>query len=200
MSLDTKTKYPYLHSGELYIANDSKLMREQRECLKTMKLFNLCDVDDFEHRATLLKEMCWQVGENCFIEGRMIMNFGGNHLILGNNVYINHDFCAVDDTFITIGDFTMIGPRVTIATAQHPEDPELRAKGYQFNKPVFIGKNVWIGANVVICPGVTIGDGSIIGAGAVVNKDIPENVIAVGVPCHVLRPLRPEDRSNLNMY
>ena len=112
-------------------------------------------------------------------------------------MYINHDFCGVDDTFITIGDYTMVGPRVTIATAQHPEDPELRSKTYQYNAPVTIGKNVWIGANVVICPGVTIGDGSIIGAGAVVTKDIPAGVLAVGVPCRVLRPIQPEDRSNI---
>lgn len=197
MFLDTKTKYPFLHSGELYASNNAELCREQRLCLKAMKEFNACDPDEFDKRAALLKEMCWQVGEGCFVEGTMRLNFGGNHLILGNGVYINHDFCGVDDTFITIGDYTMVGPRVTIATAQHPEDPELRSKTYQYNAPVTIGKNVWIGANVVICPGVTIGDGSIIGAGAVVTKDIPAGVLAVGVPCRVLRPIQPEDRNNI---
>lgn len=197
MFLDTKTKFPFLHTGELYASGMPELIAEQRKCLKAMKEFNACDPDEFAKREELLRQMCWSVGSGCFVEGLMRMNFGGNHLILGNNVYINHDFCAVDDTFITIGDGTMVGPRVTIATAQHPEDPELRSKSYQYNAPVTIGKNVWIGANVVICPGVTIGDGSIIGAGAVVTKDIPADVLAVGVPCRVLRRTEPEDRSNI---
>lgn len=90
----------------------------------------------------------------------------------------------------------MIGPRVVITTALHPENPELRNKTYQYNKPVTIGKSVWIGANVTVCPGVTIGDNSIIGAGSVVTKDIPANVVAFGSPCRVIRPLKPEDLQN----
>ena len=196
MFLDTKSKYPYLHSGELYAAGDAELCREQRQCLRAMNEFNASRFYDLDRRAELLKEMFWSVGENCFVEAPVYMNFGGNHVILGNNVYINYNFCAVDDTFITIGDNSLLGPRVVIATALHPENPELRAKGYQFNRPVVIGKGVWIGANVTICPGVTIGDNSIIGAGSVVTKDIPANSVAVGVPCHVIRPINPNDFAN----
>ena len=88
----------------------------------------------------------------------------------------------------------MIGPNVTIATAAHPILPALRKKAAQYNLPVRIGDNVWIGAGAIILPGVTIGENSVIGAGSVVTKDIPANVVAVGNPCRVLRPIGPEDQ------
>ena len=196
MPLDTKTKYPYLHSGKIYEATDSNLCADQRKCLRAQQEFNNSGYDELDKRSALLKEMFWSVGENCFVEAPVRMNFGGNHVILGNSVYINYDFCAVDDTFITIGDYTMIGPRVVIATALHPENVAKRMRGCQYNLPVTIGKSVWIGASVTICPGVTIGDNSIIGAGAIVTKDIPANVVAFGNPCRVIRELREEDRAN----
>lgn len=88
----------------------------------------------------------------------------------------------------------MIGPNVTIATAGHPILPELREQAYQFNAPVHIGKNCWLGAGVIVLPGITIGDNSVIGAGSVVTKDIPENVVAVGNPCRILREIGEKDR------
>ena len=100
----------------------------------------------------------------------------------------------VDDTHIYIGDNTMLAPNVVIATAGHPIDPELRAKGLQYNMPVRIGKNCWLGAGVIVMPGVTIGDNTVIGAGSVVTKDIPAGVVAVGNPCRVLRTVGDHDR------
>lgn len=87
----------------------------------------------------------------------------------------------------------MIGPNVNIVTAGHPILPELREEVYQFNIPVRIGRNAWIGAGVTILPGVTIGDNSVIGAGSVVTKDIPADVVAVGNPCRILRPIGERD-------
>ena len=88
----------------------------------------------------------------------------------------------------------MIAPNVTIATAAHPILPELREKAYQYNVPVKIGRNCWIGAGAVILPGVTIGDNTVIGAGSVVTRDIPENSVAVGNPCRVLRSISDRDK------
>ena len=88
----------------------------------------------------------------------------------------------------------MFGPNVTVATAGHPVDPELRRQVAQFNMPVHIGNNVWIGAGSVLLPGVSIGDNSVIGAGSIVTKDIPANVVAVGNPCRVLREIGEHDR------
>lgn len=88
----------------------------------------------------------------------------------------------------------MFGPNVTVATANHPIDPELRARGLQYNKDVFIGENTWIGAGAVIVPGVRIGKNTVIGAGSVVTRDIPDGVVAVGTPCRVLRTVGEHDR------
>lgn len=89
----------------------------------------------------------------------------------------------------------MIGPNVTIATAGHPINPELRRKGYQYNAPIHIGKNCWLGAGVVVLPGITIGDNVVVGAGSVVTKDLPSDVVAVGNPCKVLREVSEHDRT-----
>lgn len=97
-------------------------------------------------------------------------------------MYVNFNFTAVDDSHIYIGDNTMLGPNVTLASAGHPVCPPLREKAYQFNCPVKIGKNCWLGAGVIAVPGVTIGDNTVIGAGSVVTKDIPSGVVAVGNP------------------
>ena len=88
----------------------------------------------------------------------------------------------------------MLGPNVVLATAGHPIDPQLREKALQYNLPVRIGRNCWLGAGVIVMPGVTIGDNSVIGAGSVVTKDIPANVVAVGNPCRVMRPIGQHDR------
>lgn len=135
-----------------------------------------------------------QIGEGCYIEPPLYANWGGRHVHLGHNVYVNFHLTLVDDTRIDIGDYTMIGPNVTIATAGHPIRADLRERVYQFNMPVRIGKNCWIGAGAIILPGVTIGDNSVIGAGSVVTKDIPSNVVAVGNPCRVLREIGERDK------
>lgn len=193
MKFDTRKKYPFLHTGELYDSAIEELFIEQRKCLLAQYEFNNTVPTDLDRRAELLKEMFCEVGENCFVEAPIHMNWGGNHVILGRNVYINYGLCCVDDTFITIGDCTQIGPHCVIATAMHPENPELRTAAWQYNKPVAIGKRVWIGANVTICPGVTIGDDCIIGAGSVVTRDIPAGKVAVGSPCRVLRDIKAND-------
>lgn len=98
-------------------------------------------------------------------------------------MYANFNLTLVDDTHIYVGDYTMIGPNVTIATAGHPILPELREKAYQYNAPVHIGRNCWLGAGVVVLPGVTIGDNTVIGAGSVVTKDIPEEFLSEDGGC-----------------
>ena len=143
---------------------------------------------EVDKRTGMLQKMLAEIGEDSYIETPFHANWGGRYLHLGNHVFINFNLSLVDDTHIYIEDCTMIGPNVMIATAGHPILPELRGKEpYQFNFPVHIGKNCWIGGNVSIMPGVSIGDNTVIGAGSVVTKNIPENVVAVGNPCRVLR-------------
>ena len=187
-------KFDYLHSEKIYFPGDEDLLKEQFGYIDKLYDYNATRPYEGEKRAQLLREMLAEVGENCYIEPPLHSNFGGHHVHLGRNVYANFNLTLVDDTHIYIGDCTMMGPNVTIATAGHPVLPELREKGYQYNVPVHIGRNCWLGAGVIVLPGVTIGDNTVIGAGSVVTRDIPANVVAVGSPCRVLREIGQKDR------
>ena len=182
-----------LHSGELYLPTDESIMKEQLVYLEKLYDYNHTRPLEQEKRQALLKDMFAEIGENCYIEPPFHSNWGGRNIHFGNNIYGNFNLTLVDDTHIYVGDNTMFGPNVTVATAGHPINAELREQGYQYNAPVRIGKNCWIGAGALILPGVTIGENVVIGAGSVVTKDIPSNVVAVGNPCRVLRPVGEKD-------
>lgn len=184
-----------MHNQSIYWPSDEKLMQEQALCLEKLYDFNATRPSEFEKRIALLKEMFAEIGDNCYIEPPLHANWGGKHVHFGNNVYANFNLTIVDDTHVFVGDCTLIAPNVILATGTHPILPELREKGYQFNAPIKIGRNCWIGAGAIVLPGVTIGDNSIIGAGSVVTKDIPSNVVAVGNPCKVLRPISDRDKT-----
>lgn len=183
-----------LHSGELYLPHDEEILKEQFVCLDRLYDFNMTRPTELDKRERLLKEMFAEIGDGCYIEPPLHANFGGHHVHFGKNIYANFNLTLVDDTHIYVGDYTMFGPNVTIATAGHPICPELREQGLQYNMPVHIGRNCWIGANAAIVPGITIGDNVVIGAGSVVTKDIPSGVVAVGNPCRVLREVGEHDR------
>lgn len=183
-----------MHNTELYLPTDPEIMKEQQGYMNLLYDFNHTRPTESDKREALLKELFADLGEGCFIEPPLHANWGGHHVHFGKKVYANFNLTLVDDTHIYIGDHTMIGPNVVIATGGHPLLPELRQKGYQYNAPVHIGKNCWIGAGAIIVPGITIGDHSVIGAGSVVTKDIPSNVLAVGNPCKVLREISDYDR------
>ena len=188
--MDTRER---MKDGRLYFCTDEEIANEQLKCLDLLYDYNQTRPTEQPKRRELLKVLLAEVGENCYIEPPLHANWGRN-THLGSNVYANFNLTLVDDTDIYIGDSVMIGPNVTIATAGHPVDPELRRKVAQFNIPVRIGNNVWIGAGAVILPGITIGDDIVIGAGSIVTKDIPAGVVAVGNPCRVLRPISDRDR------
>ncbi|MBS5314766.1 MAG: sugar O-acetyltransferase [Clostridiales bacterium] len=183
-----------MHSQKVYFCDDEDLVREQEQCLETLYDFNHTRPSEKEKRQEILKSLVAELGENCYIEPPLHANWG-RHTHFGNNVYANFNLTLVDDTDIFIGDSVMIGPNVTIATAGHPIDPELRKKVAQYNIPVRIGNNVWIGAGAVVLPGVSIGENTVIGAGSIVTKDIPANVVAVGNPCRVLREINERDKT-----
>ena len=183
-----------LHSGELYDPNDPEVFAFQRICMERLYEYNQTRPSQQELRDAMLKEMFAEIGEGCYIEPPLHSNFGGHHVHFGKNVYANYNLTLVDDTHIYVGDYTMFGPNVTVATAGHPIDPSLRERGLQYNMPVRIGKNCWLGAGVIVLPGVTIGDNVVIGAGSVVTKDIPSGMVAVGNPCRILRPVGQRDR------
>ena len=183
-----------MQEGRLYLPEDEEIMHQQMLCLEKLYDYNATRPSEGEKREALLKEMFAEIGEGCYIEPPLHANWAGAHVHFGDNVYANFNLTLVDDTDIYVGDKVMFGPNVTVATAGHPIDPELRYQAMQYNIPVHIGENVWIGANSVVLPGVTIGDNSVIGAGSVVTKDIPANVVAVGNPCRVLREIGEHDK------
>ncbi len=183
-----------MHTMELYLPGDEEIMVEQTKRLERLYDFNHTRPSEHAKRQKMMREMFAAIGEGCYIEPPFHSNFGGGHVHLGKGVYMNFGVTMVDDTYIYVGDHTMFGPNVVVATAGHPILPELRERGYQYNAPVHIGKNCWIGAGTLILPGVTIGDHVVIGAGSVVTKDVPNNVVAVGNPCKILREINDQDK------
>ena len=184
-----------MQEGKLYLPTDPDLLAEQEICLEKLYDYNHTRPSQGAERQRLLQEMFAEIGEGVYLEPPLRANWAGRHVHLGKNIYANFNLTLVDDGEIYIGDYTMIGPNVTIATAGHPVLPELREEAYQFNIPVHIGRNVWIGAGVIILPGVTVGDNTVIGAGSVVTKDVSSDVVTVGNPCRVLRPIGEKDRN-----
>ena len=122
----------------------------------------------------------------------------GTNITIGEGSYLNFNCNFVDDGKIIIGKKVMFGPAVTIATVGHPVNPKMRE--YMYTDPVTIEDNCWIGAGTTICPGVHIGENSVIGAGSVVSRSIPANVVAVGVPCRVMRSITEEDKYRYPFY
>lgn len=188
------THYERMLAGLVYDPADEEVYAEQIEYQKALREFNKLAQDDSAAKEKYMKEVFAECGENCYIEQPFYANWGGRHVHFGSNIYANFGLTLVDDGHIYIGDCVMFGPHVTVATANHPVNPELRLKAYQYNRDVHIGNNVWIGAGTVIVPGVTIGENSVIGAGSVVTKDIPANVVAAGNPCRVMREIGERDR------
>ena len=184
-----------MHSGALYLPMDEALFQEQLDWLDRLWDFNATRPSQLAERETLLRELFAEIGEGCYIEPPLHANWGGRHVHFGRNIYANFNLTLVDDTHIYVGDNTMFGPNVVVATAGHPLLPELREQGYQYNAPVHIGRNCWIGAGAILLPGVTVGDNAVIGAGSIVTRDVPANVLAVGNPCRVLREIWEHDRA-----
>ena len=171
-----------MHSGALYLPMDEALFQEQLGWLDRLWEFNATRPSQLEKREALLRELFAEIGEGCYIEPPLHANWGGRHVHFGRNIYANFNLTLVDDTHIYVGDNTMFGPNVVVATAGHPLLPELREQGYQYNAPVHIGRNCWIGAGAILLPGVTVGDNAVIGAGSIVTKDVPPTPWPWGTP------------------
>ncbi len=181
--------------GLPYCYDDPALLGDQHAYQDKMTEYNNTLPTDTEARQKLLSEVFAEVGKGCMVETPVNANWGCKHVHLGNGVYVNSNVTFVDDEHIYIGDNCLIAPNVVFATSGHPILPILREHHYVYNLPIHIGKNVWIGSGVQIMPGVTIGDNSVIGAGSVVTGNIPDNAVAFGVPCKVVREIGEKDRA-----
>jgi maltose O-acetyltransferase len=182
-------------AGKLYNALDTELAAERRKCRLLTSALNHSKDDEQEQRSRILAALLPNAGAGLWIEPPFYCDYGSN-IFMGERVFFNFNCVVLDVARVRIGSRTLFGPNVQIYTAMHPINPEERASGLEFAKPITIGSDVWVGGSAVICPGVTIGDRSIIGAGSVVTKDIPADVIAAGNPCRVKRPITPADKMN----
>ncbi len=175
--------------GMIYDANnDAALIAERLECKELIRDYNDLRPKETEARKTLLHRILGEIRGDILIEQPFYCDYGYN-ISVGSNFYANFNMVVLDEAEVSFGDNVFIGPNCGFYTAGHPLDPIERNKGLEFARPIIIGNNVWIGANVTVLPGVTIGNNCTIGAGSVVTKDIPENTIAVGNPCKVIKSI-----------
>ena len=175
--------------GMIYDANnDAALIAERLECKELIRDYNDLRPKDVEARDALLRRILGDVKGDILIEQPFYCDYGFN-ISVGKNFFANFNMVVLDEARVVFGDNVFIGPNCGFYTAGHPIDSIERNKGLEFARPIIVGNNVWIGANVTVVPGVTIGDNCVIGAGSVVTKDIPDNTVAVGNPCKVIKSI-----------
>ena len=180
-------------AGLPYKAWMDGLSEERLENKKRIFQYNNLHPEAAEEQNRLIREILGKTGEHVYIEAPFHCDYGYN-IEVGENFFANYNLTVLDVAKVRIGDNAQIAPNVSIYTAGHPIHPDSRNSGYEYGIEVSIGDNVWIGGNAVIMPGVTIGNNAVIGAGSVVTRDIPDNVIAAGNPCRIIREITDSDR------
>ncbi len=182
-------------NGDFYNSRDPELIKIYHQARKLLKVYNNLDSEQMSDRDRILNELFEFKGQGVWIESPFFCDYGEN-ISIGENTFINTNCMFLDNNKITIGKNGLIAPYVQIYTASHPSKASERiiqngndSRYLTFAKPVNIGDNVWIGGNSIIFPDVTIGDNVTIGAGSVVTKNIPDNVLALGNPCRVVKEL-----------
>lgn len=195
--MQTKPEVPVncLFQGCYNPALEEEIRRAKDKCYR----YNQLHPNDCEAQREILAALLGGMGKEAVIMPPFWCDYGYN-ITVGDFFYANHNLVITDGARVTLGDHVFIAPNCCITTAEHAIDPEQRKAGMEIAKPVTVGNNVWIGAGTTVLAGVTIGDNTVIGAGSVVTKSLPDNVVAVGVPCRVLRPITPEDRCRYPLY
>ena len=180
-------------NGKPYFSFGEELFEERQYAKDLVFEFNNLPPREVEKRNEILKKLLGKTKENFFFEPPFRCDYGYN-IEIGENFYSNYNLVILDCAPVKIGDNVMLAPNVSIFTAGHPIDKDVRNSGLEYAIPITIGNDVWVGGNVVINPGVNIGNNVVIGSGSVVTKDIPDNVIAAGNPCKVIREITEEDK------
>lgn len=189
------TEWEKLLAGQMYNDFEDDLFQRRVAAKKLFRAYNQTSDEQVGLRRELMAALFKSVGENVWIEPDFRCEFGKN-ISIEDHVYINFGGVILDCAEVCIGANTLIGPNLGIYAVNHAIDAEERIKGGCIGKPVHIGRNVWLGGDVKILAGVSIGDNTIIGTGSVVTKSIPANMIAVGNPCKVLRPITEADKTD----
>lgn len=194
----TKTARELQEEGLLYDVFEQELTDIKDKTYGLVSELSRASYFDTEYVMSLVRKIVAKIGQDSYIVPPFRCDYG-DHVFIGNNTYINYNCCFLDSAKVTIGDYVYMGPNCNIFTPCHPIHHELRKeKVTEYALPVTVGSHSWIGGDVVITPGVTIGENCVIGAGSVVTKDIPDNSIAVGNPCKVIRQINDKDREYIN--
>lgn len=194
----TKTAGELQEEGLLYDVFEQELTDIKDKTYGLVSELSRASHFDTEYVMSLVRKIVAKIGQDSYIVPPFRCDYG-DHVFIGNNTYINYNCCFLDSAKVTIGDYVYMGPNCNIFTPCHPIHHELRKeKVTEYALPVTVGSHSWIGGDVVITPGVTIGENCVIGAGSVVTKDIPDNSIAVGNPCKVIRQINDKDREYIN--
>ncbi len=176
-----------------------ELEAEIRKCKDQCYRYNQLNPNDLEAQRKILSGLLGRMGENVIFTPPFWCDYGYN-ISVGDFFYSNHNLIITDGAEVTFGNNVFIAPNCCFTTAEHAIDPQQRRDGLEIAKPITVGNNVWIGAGVTVLAGVTIGDNSVIGAGSVVTKSIPGGVVAVGVPCKVMRKITEEDKNRYPVF
>lgn len=174
----------------LYNPYVKELVEARKTAKRLCQEYNKTRYENFKSRKKQIREIVKAAGKNFLIEPDFWCDYGYN-ITLGENFYSNHNLVILDCAPVTFGNNVMLGPNCSFYAVNHPLSASERNTGMEYALPIEVGDNVWIGGNVVVLPGVKIGKNTTIGAGSVVTQDIPENVLAVGNPCRVVRELKP---------
>lgn len=194
----TKTARQLQEEGLLYDVFEQELTDIKDRTYGLVSELSRASHFDMEYVMSLVRKIVAKIGQDSYIVPPFRCDYG-DHVFIGNNTYINYNCCFLDSAKVTIGDYVYMGPNCNIFTPCHPIHHELRKeKVTEYALPVTVGSHSWIGGDVVITPGVTIGENCVIGVGSVVTKDIPDNSIAVGNPCKVIRQVNDKDREYIN--
>ncbi|WP_209022061.1 sugar O-acetyltransferase [Nocardioides sp. 503] len=185
---DDRSMRERMVAGDLYLADDPELDEESHVAQDLMGAYNATHSRQRPLRRALLEQLLGSVGEETAIRPPLYVDFG-SHLTIGARCFVNYGLMALDVAPITIGDDVQIGPHVQLLTPTHPLEPGPRRDKWEAARPITLGDNVWLGGGVIVCPGVSIGANTVVGAGSVVTKDLPADVVAVGNPARVVKPL-----------
>ncbi|MBU7567631.1 sugar O-acetyltransferase [Weissella sagaensis] len=190
MNLDEK--FTYMATGKTYNDLDPILVAERKQSTKLTNELN--QETDPVKKEQLIRHLFGSAGLQPDINPNFRCEFGRN-IHVGDYFYANYDAVILDGAKVTIGNRVLFGPKVGLYTSNHSFDAHEREIGGCIAKPITIGNRCWLAANVTVLPGVTIGDDVIIGAGSVVTHDIPNNVVAAGNPCRILRKITDTDKT-----
>lgn len=180
-------------AGRPYLAFDELLVEERLRAKQIVFAINNLAPNEHDRQQELLKSLLGKIGGKSNIEIPFRCDYGYN-IQIGDNFYANYNCVILDCARVEIGHNVFFAPNVSLFTAGHPIDAQMRNQGWEYAFPITIGDSVWIGGNTVINPGITIGNNVVIGSGSVVTRDIPDNTLAFGNPCKPHRSITDDDK------